>query len=135
MLLKEGVQKAVNVLPSKPNGFPRNERLRSKKDFELAYSGKRLASKFFILHYVFVEGASERKVGFTVSKKVSRLAVERNRLKRRLREIYRCNKDILPGNVFVIIRSLPLVAGVGFHEIQKELIKLFVSVASKKHSH
>ena len=135
MLLKEGVQKAANALPFNTNGFTRNERLRSKKDFEVAYSGKRLFGNFFILHYIFVDGVSDRKIGFTVSKKVSRLATRRNKLKRQLREIYRCNKNILPGNVFIVVRSLPAVAGADFHEIRKELIKLFTSVASKEHSH
>ncbi len=122
-------------MPLKPRGFPRNERLRARGDFQAAYSGKRLSGKLFILHYISAESLAGRKAAFTVSKKVSRLAVERNRLKRRLREVYRCNKNILPENILLIIRSLPRAAGAGFHEIREEVVSLFKSVASKERRH
>ena len=134
-LLKEDVQKVANALPFKPNGFSRNERLQSKKDFEAIYSGKRIKGDFFILHYRFFEGLSTRKVAFTVSKKVSKLAVTRNKLKRRLREVYRCNKNLLPVGISVIIRSLPNAVEADYREIRKEIVRLFTSVASKKHSY
>lgn len=121
-------------MPLKPANFPKNERLRARKDFSAVYSaGKRISGKFFILYYLF-DGVG-RKAGFTVSKKVSRLAVERNRLKRRLREVYRCNRDILPEDILLIIRSLPRATCADFHEIREEVIGLFKRVASGKYRH
>ena len=120
-------------MPLKPANFPKNERLKARKDFSAVYSGKKLSGKFFILYYMFAENGAGRKVAFTVSKKVNRLAVERNRLKRRLREVYRCNRDILPEDVLLIVRSLPRAACADFHEIREEVIGLFKRVASGKY--
>lgn len=133
--LKEDVLKDVNALPYKPNGFSRNERLQSRSDFEAVYSGKRLFGKYFILYYKYDNTLLNRKIGFTVSKKVSSLAVKRNKLKRRLREVYRCNKNILPVGLYLLVRSLPQSIEADFNEIRKEIISLFTSVASKKLSH
>lgn len=121
-------------MPYKPNGFPRNERLQSRYDFEAVYSGRRIFGEYFILYYKYDSSLLHRKIGFTVSKKVSRSAVKRNKLKRRLREVYRCNKNILPVGLYVLVRSLPKAIEADFHEIHSEIIKLFTSVASKKHS-
>lgn len=112
--------------------FPRSERLRSDKDFKAVYAGKRLTGRFFILHYKPALASGGRKVAFTVSKKVSKSAVERNKLKRRLREIYRCNRSLLPADVWIIIRALPGSQTLGFKEINEEIISVFNSVASKE---
>lgn len=72
------------------------------------------------------------KAGITVSKKVSKSAVERNRIKRILREIYRINRDMLPDGVYLIIRGLPKAAGADFYEIKREILSLFKIIAAKK---
>ena len=86
----------------------------------------------FIVYYNILGSAG--KAGFTVSKKVSKSSVERNKLKRRLREIYRRNKSKLPANISVIIRALPKAAGADFNEIKKEIFSLFKTIALKEHS-
>lgn len=73
-----------------------------------------------------------RKAGFTVSKKVSKSAVRRNKIKRRLREIYRLNRHILPECAHIVIRALPAAADTGFHELEKEIVGFFSVVASRK---
>ena len=70
----------------------------------------------FIIYYKHMGGYS--KAGITVSKKVSKSAVERNRIKRILREIYRINRDILKEGVYLIISWLQKAAGADFCEIK-----------------
>ncbi len=84
----------------------------------------------FIVYYKVL--GSIGKAGFTVSKKVSKSAVKRNKLKRRLREIYRRNKNLLPANLSIIIRALPQAAGVDFNGIKAEVLSLFKLIASKE---
>ncbi len=101
------------------------------KEFTAIYTGKRVSGSMFIIYYNIL--GSVGKAGFTVSKKVSKSAVERNKLKRRLREIYRQNRNLLPANVSIIIRVLPQAAGADFNEIKNEVLSLFKVIVSKEY--
>jgi ribonuclease P protein component len=64
------------------------ERLRQRSDFLAAAAGARAPGEAFLLQARQRKDAGPPRVGFTVSKKVG-TAVERNRVRRRLREIVR----------------------------------------------
>ena len=64
------------------------ERLRQRADFLAAASGSKVPSKSFVLQTRKRNDDGPVRIGFTVSKKVG-TAVERNRVRRRLREIVR----------------------------------------------
>ena len=132
LLSKEDAQKGVNALQFKPECFPRSLHICKSKEFTSIYTGKRVSGSMFIIYYNIL--GSIGKAGFTVSKKVSKSAVERNKLKRRLREVYRRNRNLLPANVSIIIRVLPQAAGADFNEIKNEVLSLFKVITSKEHS-
>ena len=75
-----------------------------KKNKEFAYvhrKGASCAGKYLIL--VYVKNRMGLRLGFSVSKKLGK-AVKRNRIRRRLREIYRLNLDRLrPGWDLVLV--------------------------------
>jgi len=64
------------------------ERLRRRSDFRAAASGARFSGRSFLLQARDRADNGAIRVGFTVSKQVGN-AVERNRVRRRLREILR----------------------------------------------
>ena len=64
------------------------ERLRQRADFLAAATGSRCRRPAFVLQARKRRDEGPARVGFTVSKKVGN-AVERNRVRRRLREIVR----------------------------------------------
>lgn len=64
------------------------ERLRQRADFLAAATGMKVPLTAFVLHARKRGDNGPVRVGFTVSKKVGN-AVERNRVRRRLREIVR----------------------------------------------
>ena len=64
------------------------ERLRQRADFLAAARGRSAATAGFILQFRNRGDSGPVRIGFTVSGKVG-TAVERNRVKRRLREIVR----------------------------------------------
>ncbi|MGI9569386.1 MAG: ribonuclease P protein component, partial [Desulfobulbia bacterium] len=77
------------------NTFGKEEKLKSKKVIERLFEeGKRIKS--FPLQLVFLkidhQGESPFKVGFSVPKRQIKLAVDRNRIKRVIKEAYRNNK-------------------------------------------
>ena len=69
----------------------RMERLRQRADFLAAASGAKVHAGAFVLQARQREDETQPRVGFTVSKKVGN-AVERNRVRRRLREIVRLRR-------------------------------------------
>ena len=79
----------------KPNGFPKDEKLKNKTDISLLFEqGKWSSYKELAIISLQKEDLSVQKVGVSVSKKFFKKAVDRNRVKRLLRETYRLNKPL-----------------------------------------
>jgi ribonuclease P protein component len=68
--------------------FPRSQRLTEERLFGLLFKrGKRSKGRDFSI--VFFPANKSGKIGFIVTKKVAKSAVDRNRLKRRLRSAFK----------------------------------------------
>jgi len=80
------------------------ERLRQRADFLAAASGAKSTAAAFVLQARKRNDSGPARFGFTVSKKVGN-AVERNRVRRRLREIVRVanSSRIRTGHDYVLI--------------------------------
>lgn len=73
--------------------FPATERLKSKKQIEHLFEFGQTAAQFPIKAWFLpAPGASCTKVAFAVPKRSFKKAVDRNRIKRQLREAYRLQK-------------------------------------------
>ena len=92
--------------------YPPAARLRSPADFgALRRNSARLSSNCFQVQYRLVPGGAAR-LGMAVSRRVSKLAVVRNRIRRIVRESFRAARAQLPGcDVLVIARSTAANAG------------------------
>jgi len=80
----------------------KDEKLKSRKLIEHLFGeGKRVKSFPLQLIYLQINHDSEFpiKVGFSVPKKVVKLAVDRIRIKRMMREAYRLNKYLISENI------------------------------------
>ncbi len=81
------------------------ERLKKRRDFLAAAKGSRVPRRAFVLESRRREDDGAARIGFTVSKRVSKKAVERNRIRRRLREAVRllAPGQALAGHDFVLV--------------------------------
>jgi ribonuclease P protein component len=99
---------APENLPDAPDSgsgakFPRHVRLLRHTDFERVYQrGKRYFAAHMTVFYLLRMQGSGPRVGFTVGK-VLGTAVERNRVRRRLRECARLHRRKLAAPVDVVI--------------------------------
>jgi len=91
----------------------------------LYQKGKSAANKYLVI-YCRRNGSSENRIGYTVSSKLGH-AVVRNRVRRRLREIYRLHEDqFRPGwDLVVVVRSRAVDAP------YKKLEGAYLSLAGK----
>jgi ribonuclease P protein component len=102
----------------------RSQRLRDSRDYRrLGQEGARRASAHFVV--VMGEGrggiaGSGPVLGITVSKKVG-TAVERNRVKRRIREWFRRNYSALSRGVVIVVIARRGAAELGAEETEREL--------------
>ena len=110
-------------------------RLSRSEDFAREYrTGKSVANKYLVLYYferpsAGTDGSHEGpRVGFSVSKRVG-VAVDRNRIKRVLREAFRLNAHSFGGNMdFVLIARTPIVDLLeteGFSAVEAKLVEVF----------
>jgi len=104
-------------------GFPPPVRIRSRADFlKIQRSGQKVQGRCFILLTIQNHLTSSR-FGITVSKRIGN-AVERNRVKRKIREIQRLTRhEVLPGNDIVIIARRESL-GTSFEEMRNEYHRL-----------
>lgn len=75
--------------------YSKKEKLKSKKEIELLFKkGKSVKSYPLKLVYLEAKDLDQKliKTGVSVSKRLHKTAVSRNRIKRLMREVYRLNK-------------------------------------------
>lgn len=120
-----------------PRGFSRSGRLLKRYDFERVYKqGRRHFSSHMTVFYLRqAEGASQAgsaRVGFTVGRVLGG-AVQRNRIKRRLREAVRLRRSVLlgAGAVDVVINPKKSVLTVDFSVVLEEVGRALDLIARK----
>jgi ribonuclease P protein component len=97
------------------------ERLKRRSDFRAAAHGERASGRAFVLQARSRGDEGAVRVGFTVSRQVGN-SVERNRVRRRLREMVRVSAtaQLCPGHDYVLIGRRAALAA-PFGEMMQEL--------------
>jgi ribonuclease P protein component len=98
------------------------QRLRRRKEFEIIRTqGKKAVWHSFILQIMLTEPtiSSIRRLGVIASKRVGN-AINRNRAKRILREIFRLNQEVLPPCCDVVLIARKKIFNHSFQELQKD---------------
>jgi len=101
----------------------RENRIRSKKEFlEIKNKGRVLYSPLFGWLF-YKENDDQKKFGFIVSKKISKRAVDRNRIRRILSEIIRNNLDKFEDGTRLVFLTKQEILGKKKEEVEKEVDK------------
>jgi len=109
---------------AKDHGLPAAQRLRRSREYlRVRRAGRKIQTPNFII-YCLVRDSGPTRLGLTVSRKVGG-AVQRNRVKRRLREFFRQHKDLLPKNTDLSVIAKKGSSEAAYREICVELLKAF----------
>ncbi|MCD6271040.1 ribonuclease P protein component [bacterium] len=106
--------------------LPKKHRLKKKKEFERVFKEGKAAKKDLLFIRFLKNNLETTRFGFIVSKKISKKAVVRNKVKRRLREAAReMLPKIKPGYDIVVVAQRG-IEKLNFFQIKdnlKELLK------------
>jgi ribonuclease P protein component len=100
--------------------YTKNERLLKPSEFQRVYKqGKWAANREVVINFENHQSETSR-LGITVSKKVSKRAVDRNRIKRQIREWFRAQKKQFC-SIDIVITAKPALNIKSSEEIQNSL--------------
>ena len=105
-------------------GFAARYRLKKRREFNRLQNG---SAKYYSKHFLVLVADSETqhsRLGITITTKVDKRAVVRNRLKRRIREIFRLNRYRLCKNFDMVVIARQNAAECKFSDIRREILGL-----------
>lgn len=112
---------AADWTPPSDRRFPPERRLHSKKEFDKVFQeGRKIVRPSTILFYL-LKPDGEPRLGLAVSRKTGK-AVVRNRIKRRLRDIFRNNLNLLPAPLDLVIVARHNAGALSYEELRSEYL-------------
>ena len=103
-------------------------RIGSRKEFgEIKKNGELINSPTFGV-LVFKNEDKEKRFGFIISKKISKRAVDRNKIKRRMAEVIRKNLEKFKDGTRMIFLAKKEILKKGINEIENEIEKLISNI-------
>ena len=101
--------------------------LKKNSDFRRLYSKGKSAVNPYVVVYCRRNKEQQNRLGYTVSTKLGH-AVVRNRVRRRLREIYRLNEQRLRSGFDIVIVARVRAVNVSYRELEAAVMKAFRSL-------
>ncbi|GAA3591745.1 ribonuclease P protein component [Flavivirga amylovorans] len=127
----------VVIFLSMSESYPKKEKLKSKKLIERLFSEGQSVSAF-PLRLVYLQTTFDddviAKTGVSVSKRNFKTAVDRNRIKRLLREVYRLNKTLYFNNITTQYAFMILYIGKdkpNITQVESRMKRLFEKFSGK----
>lgn len=110
--------------------FTKADRLLKRNEFiELSKAGRRLQNNHFIA--IYAPGRFDRcRLGITVTRKIGR-AVKRNRIKRLIREYFRCHRHLIPGKWDINVIAKKEAVDLSSEEIFSSLQNIFERISRR----
>lgn len=113
--------------------FRADQRLRKAGDFRaVREAGRRHDGGAFLLTWRAHPEATQTRVGVVASRASVGGAVQRNRAKRRLREVFRKHQALVPAGLDVVLTARPATLRMDFAEIEQRFIQACRKLAAAK---
>ena len=104
--------------------FPRASRLSRAAEFTLVkQAGKSWTGRHLVLGVLAQPAAARARVGIVTTRKVG-MAVVRNRIRRRIREVFRLHQFDLVSGVWLVTIARPSAATASFRELERDWLRL-----------
>ncbi len=123
-----------NYIVQKSQKFPATSRIKKRKEFlAMQENSRKVHSEHFLLIYKKQQPtaittatiARQTRLGITVTKKVDKRAVCRNKIKRLVREIFRKELSQIQNNLDILIIAKVGTSGISYSQAEQELLFLF----------
>jgi ribonuclease P protein component len=109
--------------------FPRSARLLKRADFQRVYQhGRRHFGRHMTVFFLSNPGERGARIGFTVSRALGG-SVQRNRIRRRLREVARLHRAKLCGGVDLVVNPKRSALKAKYEQLSGELAAAFEFVS------
>ena len=105
--------------------LPKENRLKKKRDFEQVFKRGIGLKEDFLFLKIKKNNFGKKRFGFIVSQKVSKKAILRNRIKRKLREIIREKLPSIKPGIDGVLVAQPGLEKKDFSEIKETINSLF----------
>lgn len=116
--------------PAQPRRTLRpTDRLKLRRDYLRAQAGGRKVHTAHFVVCVWARGDAEPpRLGVTVTRKVGG-AVQRNRVKRVVREVFRCNRELFPVGCDVVLIAKQGAPSLGMADALAEVVSVAAAIA------
>ena len=104
--------------------FSRASRLSRAAEFKLVkHAGKSWTGRHLVLGVLAQPAAARARVGIVTTRKVG-MAVVRNRIRRRIREVFRLHQFDLVSGVWLVTIARPSAATASFRDLERDWLRL-----------
>lgn len=137
--LRDAAKSGGNASPSRAEGaslrFPRDARLLRRGEFDAVYRDARRRSGRHFTVFFRPNGLERTRLGISVKRALGG-SVVRNRIRRRVREMFRLHRREIPTGWDVVVHPRSSVATAEFGALETELLNLLQNIrpADKKES-
>lgn len=113
---------ASGTAASPDRRLPRKRRLRRAREFDEAYRGRKVVGRHMVM---FVRQAADAalRLGVVTGRRIGG-SVQRNRWRRRLREVFRLERHRLHGTADIVLVARAGVREPPFEELRREFLDL-----------
>jgi ribonuclease P protein component len=114
----------------------KDRRLRKNREYQFVYhNSKSYVNKLMVLHVLPRSSNHQTRIGFVTGKKIG-CAVERNRCRRLMKEVYRLHQQEIENGFDLVLIGRSFLKHVGYKEAEQSMLQLFrrAKVLKKKRS-